>query len=72
MPRGANDALVHCGHRGDHVGMSGRSLRDVHQAIIGAVAAADQDALDHLINEDIIDHDAVPGQAAGRAGSSTG
>ena len=48
--------------------MSGRNLREIYQAIIGAVAAADQDALDHLINEDIIDHDAVPGQAAGRAG----
>ena len=63
-----NDALVHCGYRGDHVGMSGRSLRESYQAIIGAVAAADEDALDLLIGEDIVDHDAVPGQAAGRAG----
>ena len=48
--------------------MSERSLREAFQAIIGAVAAADKDALDHLIGEDIVDHDAVPGQAAGREG----
>jgi steroid delta-isomerase-like uncharacterized protein len=48
--------------------MSERNLRQTYQAIIGAVAAADKDALDHLIAEDIVDHNAVPGQAAGRAG----
>jgi predicted ester cyclase len=48
--------------------MSERSLRQTYQAIIGAVAAGDKDALDHLIAEDIVDHNAVPGQAAGRAG----
>jgi predicted ester cyclase len=48
--------------------MSSRSLPEVYQAIIGAVAAADRDAIDHLIVEDIVDHDAVPGQAAGRVG----
>jgi predicted ester cyclase len=48
--------------------MSQRSLRQTYQAIIAAVAAADQDALDLLIGDDIIDHNAVPGQAAGRAG----
>jgi steroid delta-isomerase-like uncharacterized protein len=53
---------------GDHVGMTERSLRQTYHAIIAAVAAADQDALDHLIAEDIVDHDAVPGQAPGRAG----
>jgi hypothetical protein len=42
--------------------MSERSVREIYQAIIGAVAAADQDALNHLINEDIVDHHAVPGQ----------
>ena len=39
-------------------------LRESHRAIIGAVAAADLDALDRLIDEDITDHNAVPGQAA--------
>ena len=48
--------------------MRERSLRGSYQAIIGAVAAADHDALDRLIDEDIIDHNAVPGQVAGRAG----
>ena len=48
--------------------MSEPSLRRTYQAIIDAVAAADLDALDLLIGDDIIDHDAVPGQAAGRAG----
>jgi steroid delta-isomerase-like uncharacterized protein len=63
----SNDAFVSRGQRGDYVGMSERSLRGAYQAIIDAVVPADQDALDHLIGEDIIDHDAVPGQAAGRA-----
>ena len=48
--------------------MSERSLRQTYQAIVGAVAASDTHALDHLIAEDIVDHNAVPGQAAGRAG----
>ena len=48
--------------------MSGRSLRQSYEAIIRAVAAADKDALDRLIAEDIIDHDAVQGQAPGREG----
>jgi steroid delta-isomerase-like uncharacterized protein len=48
--------------------MSARSLRQIYEAIIGAVAAADKDALDHLIAEDIVDHNAVPGQDPGRAG----
>ena len=37
-------------------------------AIIRAVAAADEDALDRLIAEDMVDHNAVPGQAPGRVG----
>ena len=49
-------------------GMRERNLRESYQAIIGAVAAADLDALDRLIDEDITDHNAVPGQVAGRAG----
>jgi steroid delta-isomerase-like uncharacterized protein len=48
--------------------MSAQDLRQAFGAIIAAVAAADTDALDHLIAEDVVDHDAVPGQAAGRAG----
>ncbi|WP_255871092.1 hypothetical protein, partial [Pseudomonas tremae] len=48
-----------CLATGDHVGMSERSLRQSVQAIIGAVAAADKDALDHLIAEDIVDHNQV-------------
>jgi steroid delta-isomerase-like uncharacterized protein len=48
--------------------MTGRSLRQSYEGIIRAVAAADKDALDRLIAEDIVDHDAVPGQAPGRDG----
>jgi steroid delta-isomerase-like uncharacterized protein len=48
--------------------MSARSLQQIYEAIIGAIAAADTDALDHLIAEDIVDHSAVPGQDPGRAG----
>jgi steroid delta-isomerase-like uncharacterized protein len=50
------------------VGMSERSLRQTYRAIIAAVVAPDEDALDDLIAEDIVDHNAVPGQAPGRAG----
>ena len=48
--------------------MSERSLRQSYEAIIRAVAAADKDALDGLIAENIVDHNAVPGQAPGRDG----
>jgi len=48
--------------------MSERSLRQSYHAIIRAVAAADEDALDRLIAEDMVDHNAVPGQAPGRVG----
>jgi steroid delta-isomerase-like uncharacterized protein len=48
--------------------MSERSIRQAYHALIAAVAAADTGALDHLIAEDIVDHNAVPGQAPGRAG----
>jgi steroid delta-isomerase-like uncharacterized protein len=43
-------------------------LRETYEAIISAVAAADQDALDELIAEDIVDHNPVPGQVPGRVG----
>ena len=48
--------------------MSEPNLRETYLSIIAAVAAADTDALDHLIAEDIVDHNPVPGQAPGRAG----
>ena len=48
--------------------MTEASLRESYQAIISAVAARDLDALDRVIDEDITDHNAVPGQVAGRAG----
>ena len=61
-------ALVGCGQRGDDVWMTERSHRESYQAIIRAVAAADFDALDRLIDADITDHNAVPWQVPGRAG----
>jgi predicted ester cyclase len=61
-------ALVGCGRGGDDMWMAERSLRESYQAIIGAVASADLDALDGLIDADISDHNAVPGQVPGRAG----
>jgi predicted ester cyclase len=61
-------ALVGCGQGGDDMCMAERSLRESYQAIIRAVAAADLDALDRLIDPDITDHNAVPGQVPGRAG----
>lgn len=48
--------------------MSERSLRQAYEAIISAVAAGDEGALDHLVAEDIVDHNAVPGQPGGRLG----
>ena len=48
--------------------MSEQSLRKSYEAIIGAVAAGNTEALHRLIAIDIIDHNAVPGQAPGRAG----
>src|SRR4051812_7351702 len=49
------------GKWGDHVGMSEPGLRQIYEAIIEAVAAADRDGLERLIAEDIVDHNAVPG-----------
>jgi hypothetical protein len=60
------------GNARDHVGMSERSLRQTYQAIITAVAAADNDALDHLIAQDIIDHNAVADRLRAAPESSTG
>ena len=50
------------------MGVTERSLRESYEAIIYAVAAADLDSLDRLIDENITDHNAVPGQVPGRAG----
>ena len=61
-------ALVGSGECGHDVGMTERSVRESYQAIVSAVAAADFDALDRLIAVDITDHNAVPGQVAGRVG----
>ena len=60
--------LVGCAQWRDHVGMSERSLRQIYEAIIEAVVAADEDGLERLIAEDIVDHNAVPGQGSGREG----
>jgi predicted ester cyclase len=43
-------------------------LRESYEAIIRAVAAGDLEALDGLVDEEITDHNAVPGQSPGRAG----
>src|SRR3954466_15745510 len=48
--------------------MSERDLRRIYESIIAAVSAADDDALDHLIAVDLVDHNPVPGQAPGLAG----
>ena len=60
--------LVGCAQWRDHVGMSERSLRQIYEAIIEAVVAADKNGLERLIAEDIVDHNAVPGQGSGREG----
>ena len=60
--------LVGCAQWRDHVGMSERSLRQIYEAIIEAVVATDEDGLERLIAEDIVDHNAVPGQGSGREG----
>jgi len=45
-----------------------RDQRAVYLAIIEAVSAGDDAAFDHLLVEDFVDHNPVPGQPAGRAG----
>ena len=61
-------ALVIGGQGGDHVRMPEPSLRESYEAIIRAVAARDLAVLDRLLDEGVTDHNAVPGQAPGRAG----
>jgi predicted ester cyclase len=48
--------------------MSERTLPQTYLAIIDAVGAADTDALDHLIAQDMVDHNAAPGQGQGLPG----
>ena len=64
-------ALVGSGECGHHGGMTERGLRESYQAILSAVAAADLDALDRLIDVDITDHCGDQAVAAATA-SSTG
>jgi predicted ester cyclase len=45
-----------------------RDLRATYAAIISAVSAGDDAALDRLLVEDFVDHNPVPDQPAGRAG----
>ena len=68
LPKSRRAAGGAAGNGEDHVGMSEQSLRQSYESIIRAVAAGDQDALDGLIADDIVDHNALPGQAPGRAG----
>ena len=48
--------------------VASREPRATYAAIIAAVSAGDDAALDHLLVEDFVDHNPVPGQPAGRAG----
>ena len=48
--------------------MTERDLREAYEAIIAAVGAGDDEALDRLIATDLIDHNPVPGQVPGCAG----
>jgi steroid delta-isomerase-like uncharacterized protein len=52
----------------DYEAMTERGLRKAYEAIIAAVGAADDEALDQLIATDLVDHNPVPGQVPGRAG----
>ena len=48
--------------------VASRDPRATYVAIIAAVSVGDDAAMDHLLAEDFIDHNPVPGQPAGRAG----
>jgi len=48
--------------------VASRDPRAIYVAIIAAVGVGDDAALDHLLVEDFVDHNPVPGQPAGRAG----
>ena len=48
--------------------VASRDPRATYTAIIAAVSVGDDAALNHLLVEDLVDHNPVPGQPAGRAG----
>jgi predicted ester cyclase len=48
--------------------MTAPDLRGRYAAIVAAVGAGDDAAFDRLLTVDFVDHNAVPGQPAGRAG----
>jgi predicted ester cyclase len=48
--------------------VASRDLQATYAAIIAAVNVGDDAALDHLLVEDFLDHNPVPGQPAGRVG----
>jgi steroid delta-isomerase-like uncharacterized protein len=47
---------------------SGSDLKDVYRGVIAAISEGDADRLDALLAPDLLDHNPVPGQAAGSAG----
>jgi steroid delta-isomerase-like uncharacterized protein len=42
--------------------------KDIYRQAVAAVSAGDASALDHLLASDMVDHNPMPGQPAGRAG----
>jgi predicted ester cyclase len=60
--------LAQGGHSEHHVGMSVHHVRHIYLAVIAAVSAGDDSALDELMAENLIDHNPAPGQPPGRAG----
>jgi predicted ester cyclase len=60
--------LAQGGHSEHHAGMSVHDVRHIYLAVIAAVSAGDDAALDELMAENLIDHNPAPGQPPGRAG----
>jgi predicted ester cyclase len=54
--------------RGTVPAMTGGDLRATYAAIIAAIGSGDDAAFERLLAADFVDHNAVPGQPAGRAG----
>jgi hypothetical protein len=50
----------------------GDELRRAYERVIVSFSTGNTDALDELLDDDIIDHNPMPDQAPGREGSSTG
>jgi hypothetical protein len=61
-------AVAPRGQSEHHAGMSVRDVRHIYLAVIDAVSAGDDPALDELMAENLIDHNPAPGQPPGRAG----